>query len=47
MQKTTPCLYNAFVIKQDRGDTMIVMKLDDWLTDYRRLMELEGRLEDQ
>ena len=34
------------VIKQDRGDTMIVMKFDDWLTDYRKLMELEGRLED-
>ena len=34
------------VIKQDRGDTMIVMKFDDWLTDYRRLMELEGRFGD-
>ena len=32
------------VIKQDRGDTMIVMKFDDWLNDYRRLMELEKRL---
>ena len=32
------------VIKQDRGETMVVMRFDDWLTDYRRLMELEGRL---
>ena len=35
------------VIKQDRGDTMVVMRFDDWLTDYRRLMELEGRFEDE
>ena len=35
------------VIKQDRGDTMIVMRFDDWLTDYRKLMEIEGRLEDE
>ena len=34
------------VIKQDRGETMIVMRFDDWLTDYRRLMELEGRFDD-
>ena len=34
------------VIKQDRGDTMIVMRFDDWLVDYRRLMELEGRFDD-
>ena len=26
---------------------MIVMKFDDWLTDYRRLMELEGRFGDE
>ena len=35
------------VIKQDRGDTMIVMRFDDWLVDYRRLMELEGRFGDE
>ena len=35
------------VIKQDRRDTMVVMRFDDWLTDYRRLMELEDRLEDK
>ena len=34
------------VIKQDRGDTMVVMRFDDWLVDYRRLMELEGRFDD-
>ena len=34
------------VIKQDRGETMDVMRFDDWLTDYRRLMELEGRFGD-
>ena len=34
------------VIKQDRGETMIVMRFDDWLVDYRRLMELEGRFDD-
>ena len=32
------------VVKQDRGDVMIIMRFDDWLTDYRRLMELEKRL---
>ena len=35
------------VIKQDRGETMIVMRFDDWLVDYRRLMELEGRFGDE
>ncbi len=35
------------VVKQDRGDVMVVMRFDDWLTDYRRLMELEGRLEEK
>ena len=35
------------VIKQDRGETMVVMRFDDWLTDYRRLMELEGRFKDE
>ena len=35
------------VIKQDRGETMVVMRFDDWITDYRRLMELEDRLEDE
>ena len=34
------------VVKQDRGDVMVIMRFDDWLTDYRRLMEIEGRLED-
>ena len=32
------------VIKRDRGETLVVMRFDDWLNDYRRLMELEGRL---
>ena len=32
------------VIKRDRGETLVVMRFDDWLSDYRRLMELEGRL---
>ena len=32
------------VVKQDRGDVMVIMRFDDWLTDYRRLMELEKRL---
>ena len=32
------------VIKRDRGETLAVMRFDDWLNDYRRLMELEGRL---
>jgi hypothetical protein len=25
----------------------VVMRFDDWLTDYRRLMELEGRFKDE
>ncbi len=32
------------VIKRDRGEALAVMRFDDWLNDYRRLMELEGRL---
>ena len=32
------------VVKQDRGDVMVIMRFDDWLSDYRRLMELEKRL---
>tara|TARA_R100000781_G_scaffold113801_2_gene83102 strand:- start:794 stop:1117 length:324 start_codon:yes stop_codon:yes gene_type:complete len=32
------------VIKRDRGQALVVMRFDDWLNDYRRLMELEGRL---
>ena len=32
------------VIKRDRGETLVVMRFDDWLDDYRKLMELEGRL---
>ena len=32
------------IVKQDRGDVMIIMRFDDWLTDYRRLMELEERV---
>jgi len=35
------------VIKRDRGETMVVMRFDDWLVDYRRLMELEGRFGDE
>ena len=31
------------VIKQDRGELLVVMKLDDWLTDYRAMMELTNR----
>ena len=32
------------VVKQDRGDIMVIMRLDDWLVDCRRIMELENRL---
>ena len=32
------------VVKQDRGEVMVVMRFDDWLADYRRLLELEKRL---
>ena len=32
------------VVKQDRGEVMVVMRFDDWLSDYRRLLELEKRL---
>ena len=32
------------VIKRDRGETLVVMRFDDWLNDYRRLMELEKRV---
>ena len=32
------------VVKQDRGDVMVIMRFDDWLTDYRRLLELEKRV---
>ena len=32
------------VIKQDRGELLVVMKFDDWLTDYRTMMELTNRV---
>ena len=32
------------VIKRDRGEALAVMRFDDWLNYYRRVMELEGRL---
>ena len=32
------------VIKRDRGETLVVMRFDDWINDYRRLMEFEKRL---
>jgi len=32
------------VVKQDRGETLVIMRFDDWLTDYRAKMESDGRL---
>ena len=32
------------VIQQDRGEPLVVIRLSDWLTDYRTLMELSNRL---
>ena len=32
------------VVKQDRGDVMVIMRFDDWLVDYRRLLELEKKI---
>ena len=32
------------VIKQDRGELLVVMRFDDWLTDYRTIMELTNRI---
>ena len=32
------------VVKQDRGEVMVIMRFDDWLVDYRRLLELEKRV---
>ena len=32
------------VIQQDRGEPLVVMRFDDWLTDYRTMMELTNRL---
>ena len=32
------------VIKQDRGELLVVMRFDDWLTDYRTMMELTNRV---
>ena len=38
-----------FTNKSNEWETprSLFKELDDWLTDYRRLMELEGRLEDE
>ena len=32
------------VIQQDRGEPLVVIRLSDWLTDYRTIMELSNRL---
>ena len=32
------------VFKQDRGKLLVLMDFDDWLTDYRTMMELTNRV---
>ena len=32
------------VIQQDRGEPLVVMRVEDWLTDYRTVMELTNRV---
>ena len=31
------------VVKEDRGKTLVIMSFDDWLSDYRTVMELTNR----